>query len=198
MREQLRKEIVKRTGEYVQSAAAAAAYEEESAKIAAEYDRLVAEGKTELEAYRAMLDDIEAMKLILAAIPPSEEIRAEQAKKEKRLNRKFRKMAGGMQGVLWILTPIWYLLSSLVTDMWHLTWLVFLGSAAGSILLDILVKYSEGTPLRKCGGWHGIFWLCLVMFYFVISFASGLWALSWLLFPAGAIVEILWKMLENK
>ena len=195
MREQLRKEIVKRTGVYVQSAAAAAAYEEESAKIAAEYDRLVAEGKTELEAYRAMLDDIEAMKLILAAIPPSEETRAEQAKKEKRLNRK---MVGGMQGVLWIMTPIWYLLSSLVTDMWHLTWLVFLGSAAGSILLDILVKYSEGTPLRKCGGWHGIFWLCLVMFYFVFSFAGGLWALSWLLFPAGAIVEILWKMLENK
>ena len=89
MREQLRKEIVKRTGEYVQSAAAAAAYEEESAKIAAEYDRLVAEGKTELEAYRAMLDDIEAMKLLLAAIPPSEKIREEQAKKEKRLNRKF-------------------------------------------------------------------------------------------------------------
>lgn len=198
MREQLRKEIVKRTGEYVQSAAAAAAYEEESAKIAAEYDRLVAEGKTELEAYRAMLDDIEAMKLLLAAIPPSEKIREEQAKKEKRLNRKFRKMVGGMQGILWILTPIWYLLSSFVTDMWHLTWLVFLGSAAGSILLDILVKYNEGTPLRKCGGWHGIFWLCLVMFYFTFSFASGLWALSWLLFPAGAIVEILWKMLENK
>lgn len=198
MREQLRKEIVKRTGVYVQSAAAAAAYEEESAKIAAEYDRLVAEGKTELEAYRAMLDDIEAMKLVLAAIPPSEEVRAEQAKKEKRLNRKFRKMVGGMQGVLWIMTPIWYLLSSFVTDMWHLTWLVFLGSAAGSILLDILVKYSEGTPLRKCGGWHGIFWLCLVMFYFVFSFASCLWALSWLLFPAGAIVEILWKMLADK
>ncbi|MBE6614899.1 MAG: hypothetical protein E7631_06310 [Ruminococcaceae bacterium] len=198
MREQLRREIVKRTGEYVQSAAAAAAYEEESTKIAAEFDRLVAEGKTELEAYRAMLDDIEAMKLLLASIPPSEKIREEQAKKEKRLNRKFRKMAGGMQGILWILTPIWYFLSSFMTGNWHLTWLIFLGSAAGSILLDILVKYNEGTPLRKCGGWHGIFWLCLVMFYFTFSFASGQWALSWLLFPAGAIVEILWKMLDNK
>lgn len=198
MREQLRKEIVRRTGEYVQSAAAAAAYEEESAKIAAEYDRLVAEGKSELEAYRAMLDDIEAMKLILAAIPPSEETRAAQAKKEKRLNRKLRKLVGGMQGVLWIMTPIWYLLSSFATEAWHLTWLTFLGSAAGSVLLDILVKYNEGTPLRKCGGWHGIFWICLVMFYFLFSFATGLWAVSWMLFPVGAIAEILWKTLDNR
>lgn len=198
MREQLRKEIVKRTGEYVQSAAAAAAYEEESNKIAAEYDRLVAEGKTELEAYRAMLDDIEAMKLVLAAIPPSEEIRAAQEKKEKRLNRKFRKMVGGMQSVLWLLTPIWYFLSSFITGDWHLTWLVFLGSSAGSILLDILVKYNEGTPLRKCGGWHGIFWLALVMFYFWFSFHFGGWSLTWLFFPAGAMLEVLWKTLDNR
>ena len=46
MREQLRREIVKRTGEYVQSAAAAAAYEEESVKITESFDRLVSEGKS--------------------------------------------------------------------------------------------------------------------------------------------------------
>ncbi|MBQ8641792.1 MAG: hypothetical protein IJ480_06190 [Clostridia bacterium] len=198
MREQLRREIVKRTGEYVQSAAAAAAYEEESAKITASFDKMVAEGKTELEAYRAMLDDIEAMKLVLASIPVSEEIRAQEEKQSRKRNRNFRKLAGGMQGVLWLLTLIWYFLSSFITGDWHLTWLVFLGSAAGSTLLDILVKYNEGTPLHRCGGWHGVFWLTLTMFYFWFSFTFGGWALTWLLFPAGAMAEVLWKTLKAK
>ena len=197
VREQLRKEIVKRTGEYVQSSAAAEAYEKESARIAAEYDRLVAEGRSELEAYRAMLADIEVMKAILASIPPSETIRSAEEKKEKRKNRKLRKLVGGMQGVMWCLTPIWYFISSFITGDWHLTWLVFLGSAAGSILLDILVKYNEGKPLHKCGGWHGIFWISLVMFYFWFSFTFGGWALTWLLFPAGAAAEVLWKTLKK-
>ena len=193
MREQLRREIVKRTGEYVQSAAAAAAYEEESVKITESFDRLVSEGKSELDAYRAMLDDIEAMKAILAAIPPTESElqRAEREKEEKKRRKAFRKTVGALQGVLWLLTPIWYFLSSFLSGDWHLTWLIFLGSAAGSVLLDILVKHNEGTPLRKCGGWHGVFWLALTMFYFWYSFTFGGWALTWLLFPAGAAVEVL-------
>ncbi len=198
MREQLRKEIVKRTGEYVQSAAAAAAYEEESAKITASYDRMVAEGMSELEAYRALLEDIDAMKLVLAAIPVSEEMQKKKERQEKKRNRKLRKLVGSMQAVLWLLTLVWYFLSSFITGDWHLTWLVFLGSAAGSTLLDIVVKYNEGTPLRKCGGWYGVFWLALLMFYFWFSFTFGGWALTWLLFPLGAVVEIFWKMLNGK
>ena len=200
MREQLRREIVKRTGEYVQSAAAAAAYEEESGKITASYDRLIAEGKSELDAYRAMLDDIEAMKIILASIPSTEEeqARAEAKAADKKKRKAFRKMAGSMQGVLWLLTVIWYFLYSFATGNWHLSWLLFLGSSAGSVLIDILVKYNEGIPLKKCGGWHGVFWLALVMFYFWFSFATGIWHLSWLLFPLGAVVEVFWKMLRDK
>lgn len=200
MREQLRREIVKRTGEYVQSAAAAAAYEEESDRITTAYDTLVAEGKSELEAYRAMLDDIEAMKILLASIPSTEEeqARAKKTAREKKQKKDFRKMAGSMQGILWLLTVIWYFLSSFATGNWHLTWLIFLGSAAGSTLIDILVKYNEGVPLRKCGGWHGVFWIALVMFYFWFSFNFGGWALTWLFFPAGAAVEVFWKMLRDK
>lgn len=200
MREQLRKEIVKQTGEYVRSAAAAAAYEEESDRITAAYDALVAEGKSELEAYRAMLADIEAMKAILAAIPRTEEETEREEKRRTETKRKmaFRKKAGALQGVLWLLTVIWYFLSSFLTGDWHLTWLIFLGSAAGSILLNILVKYNEGVPLRKCGGWRGIFWIVLTMLYFWISFHFGGWALTWLLFPAGAAAEILWNMGKQK
>lgn len=213
MREQLRKEIVKRTGEYVHSAAAAAVYEEESAKITASYDQMVSEGKSELEAYRAMLDDIEAMKILLAAIPPSE---AEQSanteeskwgqfwenhnkrRAEKKEKKEFRKMVGSMQALLWLLTPIWYFLYSYHSGNWATSWLTFLGSAAGSVLLDIIIKHNEGTPWKQCGGWHGVFWIVLTMFYFLTSFHWGNWATSWLLFPAGAAVEVLWGMGKKK
>ena len=200
MREQLRKEIVKRTGGYVHSAAAAAAYEEESAKITKAYDQMLAEGKSELEAYRAMLDDIEAMKIILSSIPTSEEEaeRERQRKREKKEKKSFRKMVGSMQAVLWLLTVIWYFLYSFGSGNWHLSWLTFLGSAAGSVLLDIIVKHNEGIPWHKCGGWHGVFWIGLVMLYFAGSFLWGNWATSWLLFPAGAIVEVLWEMWKKK
>ncbi len=202
MREQLRKEIVKRTGEFVQSAQAAAVYEEESKKIADGYDKLVAEGKTELEAYRAMLADIEAMKAALVAVSITEEATAEaeqnHKKAEKQKKKNLRKLAGSMQGILWLLTPIWYFLYSAVSGNWHFSWLVFLGSAAGSTLIDILVKYNEGKPLKECGGWHGVFWIGLTMLYFVISFQLGgiAWAFTWLLFPFGAILEILWKTIK--
>ncbi len=202
MREQLRKEIVKRTGEFVQSAQAAAVYEEESKKIAAEYDRLVAQGMTELEAYRAMLSDIEAMKAALAAVSAAAEAEAETARNaEKAASQKkksFRKLAGSMQAILWLLTPLWYFVYSAVSGNWHLSWLTFLGSAAGSVLIDILVKYHEGKPLKECAGWHGVFWIVLTMAYFVVSFQLGgiAWAFTWMLFPAGAAVEVLWKALK--
>lgn len=213
MREQLRKEIVKRTGEYVHSAAAAAVYEEESAKITENYDQMVSEGKSELEAYRAMLDDIEAMKITLSAIPPSETEQdantngskigqfwaahnANRARKKE--NKEFRKMVGSMQGLLWLLTFIWYFLYSIHSGNWATSWLTFLGSAAGSVLLNIVVKHNEGTPWKKCGGWHGVFWIVLTMLYFSSSFFRGNWATSWLLFPAGAAVEVLWNMGKQK
>lgn len=204
MREQLRKEIVKRTGSCVQSAEGAAVYEEESAKITEHYDRMVADGMTELEAYKALLNDINIMRLKLLAVQAEEAAAAaekqasETAKTEKKQkNKKLRRLAGGMHAILWLLTPIWYLLSSFFTGDWHMTWLLFLGSAIGSILLDIVVKYNEGMPLHKHGGWHGIFWIGLVMFYFWFSFTFGHWALTWLLFPAGAVVEVFWKILRD-
>ncbi len=202
MREQLRKEIVRRTGELVQSAQAAAVYEEESKKIAAGYDKLVAQGMTELEAYRAMLADIETMRAALAVVTAAEEAEAEAARNEeqagKQRKKNFRKLAGSMQAVLWLLTVIWYFLYSAVSGNWHLSWLTFLGSAAGSTLIDILVRHHDGKPLKECAGWHGVFWIALTMAYFVVSFQWGgiAWAFTWLLFPAGAAVEVLWKALK--
>ena len=36
---------------------------------------------------------------------------------------------------------------------------------------------------------HGIFWIAVVIAYFLISFASGDWHLTWLIFFLGAVVE---------
>lgn len=199
MREQLRKEIVKRTGEYVHSAAAAAAYEEESAKIVSSFDQMVADGKSELEAYRAMLDDIEAMKIVLSTIPEPEDVAERKAREKarKKANKAFRRQVGSMQALLWILTVAWYFLYSFHSGRWATSWLLFLGSSVGSMLLDIVVKHSEGKAWSKCGDWHGIFWVGLVMLYFQTSFLFGNWATSWLLFLVGAGVEVVWDMFQK-
>ena len=112
LREQLRKEIVKRTGECVQSAEGAAVYEEESARIAESYDRMVAEGMAELDAYKALLNDINIMRMKLLAVQAEEAAAAAEKqepktakKEEKRKNKKLRALAGGMQAILCIWEP---------------------------------------------------------------------------------------------
>jgi len=203
MREQLRKEIVKQAGSYVQSAEAAAVYEEESARITAHYDQLVADGKAEIDAYREMLADIEVMKTLLANISVAgEEAQKEAREKEQKARnrqkaKKLSQISGAANGALWLITVLYYFLSSFITGDWHLTWLTFLASSVGSILISMAVQYNKGVPLAKLKGWHGVFWLLLVIAYFRISFLTGAWHLTWLLFIGGSLVETLAKMVRK-
>jgi len=198
MREQLKKEAGKRCQAYVQSAAAQAAYEKSLSQLTAKYDRLVQEGNGELDAYRALLADVEAMQLMLAAMPPSlEEVKRKQQKEEETARKKrLKRIFGGLQGIQWILTILLYFVISFTFGFWHLTWLLFLSGAVGSLLLEIAEKYMNGTPLGKISQWHGVFWLCLIITYFLVSFLSGRWELTWLMFPCGTIVEIVYGIIH--
>ena len=193
MKKQLEKKL-RRVCESAGSRAAAEKFDQLSHSIETEYDKRVSAGMSELDAYREMLRDIDAIEELLRDMPKTEEEQSlEEEKKARRSwNKKLNAIEGSVQGVWWLLTVIAYFLFSIVTGLWQLSWLMFPSAAIGSIIISMLFKYNKGAPKKRVlNGLHGILWLGIVIGYFLISFASGLWHLTWLLFIVGSVIEII-------
>lgn len=194
MKRQLKKEIGKLYEEFDNVSAAYAPKAETMDEMTDDFDNLVASGMTELEAYRALLQDVERMRVVLEKLPLTGREKEEEAarKERKRFYKRITKLRGTIESIQWILTTMLYFLISFAFGHWHLTWLIFLGGAMGSIFLDMIVKYNKGVPLkRQKGAWSGLLWLATTSIYFLVSFAFGHWHLTWMLFLVATILQIL-------
>ncbi|MBQ7923550.1 MAG: hypothetical protein IJ325_13410 [Clostridia bacterium] len=193
MKRQLKKEIEKLAGEFSHGAAQAA-MKDAAAELEAAYDTLVDSGKSQLEAYRQVLKDVEKMRSVLADLPKTEEEQQaeEKEKKADAWNRKVNAIHKSLESVMWVGTVILYFLLSFLTGYWHMTWLIFLAASMGSILLNIAASYLKGNPLSaQMGKWKGLMWLGITEVYFLIGFLHGGWSWTWLLFLGGALAETL-------
>ena len=187
-------EKLKKVCDSIGTQAAAEKFEQLSKSIENEYDKRIANGMSELEAYREMLRDIDAIEELLRDMPKTEEEQRREDEKaaRKKWNKKLDAIEGSIQGIWWLLTVIAYFLISFTFGGWHLTWLMFLSSSIGSIIIGMLFKYNKGVPKKKIlGDLHGILWLGIVIFYFLFSFAFGGWHLTWLIFILGAVLEVI-------
>lgn len=192
MKKELKKKLKSMCGE-IGTAAAAEKIDELADEISAEFDRKVAEGKSELEVYRELLADVEKIRAMLESLPETDE---EADENERRTNaKKMNALLDASEAAMWILTPVVYLAISFLFGHWHMTWLMFLSSAIGSVLFDMLRKYNRGVPFEKVMDqeFSGVLWLGIVIVYFLYSFTVGgwAWAYSWLIFPLGAVVEVI-------
>ncbi len=191
MKDQLTKKV-RKVCERVGTSAALAKADEYAKAMEAEYDRRVASGMAELDAYKEFLGDLDKMEDLLRTLPETEEEAAAkgEAIARKEWNKKLSAIQGKINGIWWLLTVIFYLWFSFTFGRWHLTWLMFLSSSIGSILIDMLFDYNRGVPKKKVyGKLHEIFWLAVVIAYFLISFTFGKWHLTWLIFVLGVVVE---------
>jgi len=153
-----------------------------------EYDKRVKAGMAELDAYRDVLKNIDKIREMLESLPETEEDTRWKAKETGRKN--LERILGKISACMWLCTVIVFFLITFAG--WaHLSWLIFLWSSIGQILLDMVKKYNRGKPLKKIlkSGCTAILWLFIVIFYFVISFASGAWHLTWLIFLVGALIQ---------
>ena len=199
MKRQLKREI-ERIKEEFSHGAAQAAMKEAAAEIEAEFDALVDTGKSQLEAYRQVLKDVEKMRTMVANMPKTkEEVQAEEEKKQtKAWNRKVNAIHGSFEALMWMGTVILYFLISFLFGHWHLTWLIFLSASMGSILLHIVSEYLKGKPLSaQMDEWRGLMWLGITVIYFLFSFLRGGWSWTWLIFIAGALAETLIDTIEK-
>ena len=173
------------------SAAAAAKYDELSKQLNADYDARIKAGMSEIDAYRDVLRDVDKIQELLNSLPKTEEDdeRISLQKSYKWLSKNLSRISGCM----WIATAIVYLLFSMTYGGWEITWLIFLWTTIGQIVLNMVKKYNRGVKLKKVlkGGLSGILWVAVTILYFLFSMIVGYWHLSWLIFPFTVILQII-------
>lgn len=173
------------------SAAAAAKYDELSKQMNADYDARIKAGMSEIDAYRDVLRDVDKIQELLNSLPKTDEDdeRISRQKSFKWLSKNLSRISGCM----WIATAIVYLLFSMTYGGWEITWLIFLWTTIGQIVLNMVKKYNRGVKLKKVlkGGLSGILWVAVTILYFLFSMIVGYWHLSWLIFPFAAMMQIM-------
>ena len=151
------------------SAAAAAKYDELSKQMNADYDARIKAGMSEIDAYRDVLRDVDKIQELLNSLPKTEDDdeRISLQKSYKWLSKNLSRISGCM----WIATAIVYLLFSMTYGGWEITWLIFLWTTIGQIVLNMVKKYNRGVKLKKVlkGGLSGILWVAVTILYFLFS-----------------------------
>ena len=167
--------------------------EEESAIIrrAEElYDTEIAAGDDSIDAYRDAIRDFkshlneyaEDTAAETTSVPPSDGIEIEPV-------RPFSSITGMLNTVLWLSTVMLYFILSFTFGRWHLTWLLFVSAAVGTIIIKMISSLEKGADKNTVTPYvNAITWLCAVIVYFLWSFTFGGWNLTWLIFVVAAIV----------
>ncbi len=173
------------------SVAAAAKEEELKSDLTKEYEARIEAGMSELDAYRAVLKNVDEIRAMLLALPKSEE--EEDRHKAEGDRKRSERVLDKISSCMWLCTVIAYFLVSFGTRLWAYTWLIFLWSSMGQCILDMVKKLGRGKPKKKVlrSGLSSILWIGVVILYFIVSFGSGHWHLTWLLFPAATLVQTL-------
>ncbi len=192
MKKELKKKI-ESICEEIGTAAAAEQIDELTEQVDAEFERRVAEGQSELDAYKELLANVDKIKEMLESLPKTDE--ENDRKKREKNGKKMNALLDSVEAAMWLLTVVAYFAISFLFGHWHLTWLIFLSSAIGSVLFDMLRKYNRGVPLDKVMDqeFSGVMWIGIVIIYFLFSFTVGgwAWAYSWLIFILGAVIEVI-------
>ncbi len=105
------------------------------------------------------------------------------------------KLIGAITSSMWSLIVVFYFALSFITHWWHISWIIFIiGACAQQI---IVLAFS--SPGKHKNIWHGILWTSTAAIFFIISFTTGAWKWSWMIFLFAAAVEqiirliIIWK-----
>ncbi len=117
-------------------------------------------------------------------------------------------LAKSISGVLWAVGLGLYFLLSFTTGAWHMTWVIFPILVALDSLISAIIRNQEALhkdalffpnqgKVRKSIG--KLIWAIGAAVYFIFSFATGAWYISWLLFPIiGAVQGLTYAIMDLK
>ena len=170
------------------------------------YDDLIAEGKVPEAAYRLAITGIGDINEILGSQPshaaPQPNPRGQEADSDK-----YRRLQRGIAIACFILCPVPLLLCVVEGQVMIGITMMLMIIAVGTMLMVVSGKDQAQPPRRHNSLFVSIamslLWPLATIVYFLISFSTGAWHLTWLVFPiAGAISAVIraiedWKEENN-
>ena len=89
------------------------------------------------------------------------------------------------QSAMWLIIVALYFVISFTTHAWYITWLIFLVGAALQQLLkaaltDESIASQPPTREERQHAYTSALWLIIVILYFVISFTTRAWYITWI------------------
>lgn len=116
-------------------------------------------------------------------------------------------LSNSISGLLWAVGTALYFIISFTTNAWHITWVIFPIVGALDGLLKTIVRNKEATnsgvmfPSRWkfYKGIRNVIWAIGLAVYFILSFATMAWYITWLVFPiTGAVQGLVMAILDLK
>lgn len=161
------------------------------------YEDLLAFGKSPAEAYQEAIDGIGDISEILTSLGVMPSKQSKQAKKEKSRRKVIREH---LDSILWMVMLSTYFIVSFATMKWQFTWLIFLITVALQNAFHALFDIINGNRpdctfvfTREEKRMHrrlsSMLWLAVLVLYFGISFLSGAWYISWIIFLLGTAMQ---------
>ena len=89
---------------------------------------------------------------------------------------------------LWLLVVAAYFLISFATGAWYITWIIFLiGAAMEQVVRAAATPEGEAQGRdQRISAYTSAMWIAIVVLYFVISFTTHAWFITWVIFLIGA------------
>lgn len=170
------------------------------------YDDLIAEGKVPEAAYRLAITGIGDINEILGSQPSHAAPQPNQSGPEADSD-KYRRLQRGIAIACFILCPVPLLLCVVEGQVMIGITMMLMIIAVGTMLMVVSGKDQAQPPRRHNSLFVSIamslLWPLATIVYFLISFSTGAWHLTWLVFPiAGAISAVIraiedWKEENN-
>lgn len=143
--------------------------------------------------------------MILGAKKKGKQTAAERYEEEEEQHKS--PLSKSIASLIWALGLALYFIISFTTNAWHITWVLFpilsaLDKLSGIIIqnreaLSSDIRFPSKTKLRK--SINRVIWAIGLAVYFLISFASGAWFITWLMFPIiGAVQGLVGALLDLK
>ena len=112
-------------------------------------------------------------------------------------------MGKSVSSLIWAIGLAVYLILSFLTGAWHITWVIFPILGAVNALVCAMIPAENPTALRRNSslkkGINSMIWAIGLALYFIISFATMAWYITWLIFPiTGAVQGLVLAILDLK
>ena len=203
MKEQLRKYIDKLFKNAPKTEAAKDLKDEFISNLFEKYDDLIASGKAQKEAYELSVNSLGDI------MPLIEDLKKDSPASDSVVKKRAAFISLAI--ALYIASPVFVIGFAFGSNVIIGVILMFICIAIATALLiyraSVYPKnksYSkaeiieDAEKIKKSRKFSSIFWLMVTVIYFVFSFVTGMWHVSWLIFLIGLIIEKIIKTAKTK